>query len=86
MATDDLAGGGREGEREGALGYILSLPAAALPRRRPDAGVEEEQSESKERTRWKPRDLLISNLTVLHNICHTNRTLMQLPSTHDLGL
>jgi len=31
MATDDLAGGGREGEREGALGYILSLPAAALP-------------------------------------------------------
>ncbi|KAG2539837.1 hypothetical protein PVAP13_9NG498398 [Panicum virgatum] len=31
MATDDLAGGGREGEREGGLGYILSLPAAALP-------------------------------------------------------
>ncbi|KAG2568408.1 GATA-binding factor C-like [Panicum virgatum] len=31
MATDDLAGGGREGEREGALGYILSLPAAVLP-------------------------------------------------------
>ncbi|RLN27766.1 ras-associated and pleckstrin homology domains-containing protein 1-like isoform X2 [Panicum miliaceum] len=33
MATGEMASGGREGEREGegALGYVLSLPAAALP-------------------------------------------------------
>ncbi|PAN16183.1 hypothetical protein PAHAL_3G043100 [Panicum hallii] len=31
METGDMAGGGREGERERPLGYVLSLPAAALP-------------------------------------------------------
>ncbi|CAN6325938.1 unnamed protein product [Urochloa humidicola] len=31
MATGDMAGGGGEGEREGSLGYVLSLPAASLP-------------------------------------------------------
>ncbi|CAN6349085.1 unnamed protein product [Urochloa humidicola] len=31
MATGDMAGGGGEGEREGPLGYVLSLPAASLP-------------------------------------------------------